>query len=62
VGSTGGGFLIFNPVTKRVITRRDIKIINDEFPLLKSIQHAATSSLSPRRKALNTLNGPDSMG
>ena len=60
VGSTSGGFLIFNPVTKRIITRRDVKIISDEFPLLRSIQHAIYS-ISPRREALNALHGPDSV-
>ena len=55
VGRCGGGFLILNPVTKRTITRRDVRFHDMSFPLAeKSILVLSTS---PRRAVLDALNG-----
>ena len=55
VGVAGGGYYIFNPITKRAITRRDVRFVDNEFPLINTAVLAA--SISPRREAFNALNG-----
>jgi hypothetical protein len=58
VGPGGGGHKLFNPVTKRIITRRDIRFLENEFPLTQAAATVFTALASPRRAALDALNGP----
>ena len=49
VGQSGGGHQLFNPATRRTITRRDVRFIEDDFPLLRGLTVVAvTARTSPR--------------
>jgi len=59
VGQAGGGYLLFNPSTKRYITRRDVRFDDNNFPLLRRVLSAYMSLIiSPRRAVIEALSGP----
>jgi len=56
VGHAGGGYLLFNPSTKRCITRRDVRFNDDILPLLRRVLSAHMSStISSRRAVIQAL-------
>ena len=57
IGHAHGGHRLFNPATKRVITRRDARFRDDIYPLLVNTSVLAISA-SPKRAAIEALHGP----
>jgi len=59
ISYTRSGYKLFNPVTKRVLIRRDVWFRDDIFPLLIDILVLAVSTLLKRAvfEALNSLQG-----
>ena len=58
VGYANGGHQLFNPASKRVITRRDVKFLEEEFPLIHLAPSVMSATLvSPRRAAREALSG-----
>jgi len=57
LGHVRGGHRLYNPVTKRVVIRRDAKFRDDIYPLLVNTS-VLTVSASPRRAVTEALNGP----
>jgi len=55
IAPASGGHLILNPFSHRVITRRDTRFYNREFPLTKTIVLSIRSSY--RRQAEAILHG-----